>query len=141
MLRTAIALGIVVVGQAACGGPKAAETTAAGAPAPASSRRRSANTLSPDELPANDRSTMTVAQAIQKYRPRFLKGPGYTNENTVGSAGVILYIDDVKMPNLNELNQMRMTDIENIQYLSGAEGNMRFGMGHDNGVILVTRRH
>ena len=140
MFRKTVALGMLVVAQGSCGGAKASGTSTAAAPVQSSAPRRSANTLLPDELPASDRSLMTVYQAIQKFRPRFLKEAGYTNENTQGASGVALYIDDVKMQGLEQLNQMRMSDVEKVQYLTGAEGTMRFGMGHDNGVILITRR-
>ena len=149
MGRYAIALGILIGSQLACGGARQSETPGT-APAPSgppthdvavarASPRRSANTLLPEELSADDRSTLTVFQAIQKLRPRFLTGPGYSNDNAPNSP-LVLYVDDVKMTGLDLLRQMRMTDVEKVQYMTGAEGTMRFGMGHDAGVILVTRR-
>lgn len=109
------------------------------APIPSASARRSSTTLVPEDLTADDRATLAVYQAIQKYRPRFLSGAGYSNPNSPNSP-LVLYVDDVKMPGLDLLTQLRMTDVERIQYLTGAEGTMRFGMGHDGGVLLLTRR-
>jgi len=138
MFRKVIALGMLLAVQGSCGGSTSSQTAAG--PTPSGGPRRSANTLLLDEVQAEDRSLLTVYQAIQKYRPRFLKELGYTNENTSGASSVVLYVDDVKMAGFEQLNQLRMSDVEKVQYLTGAEGTMRFGMGHDHGVIMVTRR-
>jgi len=49
----------------------------------------------------------------------------------------VLYIDDVKQDQLDELRNVRVDEIAQIRYMTGTEATGRYGSGHDAGAILL----
>jgi hypothetical protein len=52
----------------------------------------------------------------------------------------MLYLDDVKMMDLNGLSTVPSGRIKEIRYLSAQDATTRWGTGHASGVILVTTK-
>jgi hypothetical protein len=49
----------------------------------------------------------------------------------------VLYFDDVKQENVEEMKNMRAADLVEIRYMGGTEASGRYGSGHEGGAILV----
>jgi hypothetical protein len=49
----------------------------------------------------------------------------------------VLYFDEIKQENVDELKNVRVADIVEIRYMGGTEASGRFGSGHEGGAILV----
>jgi hypothetical protein len=95
---------------------------------------------------------LTVFQVLQQLRPHFLSG---TNAATgalggtggsgavagdMGTAGVVVYQDGVRLGGISTLEDIRMREVVEIRYLNASEASGRFGLGHQAGAIAITRR-
>jgi|KBSSwiStaDraftv2_1062776.scaffolds.fasta_scaffold20968_2 hypothetical protein len=49
----------------------------------------------------------------------------------------VLYIDEVKQPNLEEMKNIRVAEVFEIRYLTGNQAAGRYGAGHEGGAILL----
>ena len=79
-----------------------------------------------------------VYQVVQQLRPRFLANLGPTAIGPDGG-GLLVYLEATRLGNVNTMRDIRMVEIEEIRYLSPSEATLRYGTGHANGVILLTR--
>ena len=52
-------------------------------------------------------------------------------------SGAVLYIDDVKQDDIDQLRNIRVAEIAEIKYMSGNEATSRYGANHDGGAILL----
>jgi len=59
---------------------------------------------------------------------------------TQGPQDVVVYVDQTKMGGPNTLAQIPISDVKEIQHLSGTDATQRYGTGHGSGVILVIRK-
>jgi len=57
--------------------------------------------------------------------------------NRSGKVPPVLYIDDVKQEEIEELRNIRVAEIAEIRYLSGTQAIGRYGEGHEAGAILL----
>jgi hypothetical protein len=101
--------------------------------------RKDPNVITGDELAA--RSTLTARQAIEQLRPQFLRTRGTT---TLGNAQtkdeIWVYVDGTKMGDLHVLNNIGVHEIREIRYLNPSEATNRYGTGHVQGAIVITRK-
>ncbi len=98
--------------------------------------RGSSNVITQAEI---ERSGATTAmQAIRQIRPSMLR----TNAITIQGAdpGVVVYSDGMKLGGTETLDQLSVSDIKRIEYLSATDATQRFGTGHPHGAILLTRK-
>ena len=56
---------------------------------------------------------------------------------TVGAAGPVLYVNEIKQEGLSELKNIRAADVAEIHYLTGNLAVGRYGAGHESGAIMV----
>jgi hypothetical protein len=52
-------------------------------------------------------------------------------------SSAVLYIDDVKQQNLEEMRNIRAADVFEIRYLTGNQASGRYGSGHEAGAVLL----
>ena len=101
--------------------------------------RKDPNVISSEELAS--RSTLTARQAIEQLRPQFLRTRGTT---TLGNAQtkdeIWVYVDGTRMGDLQVLNSIGVHEIREIRYLNPSEATNRYGTGHVQGAILITRK-
>jgi len=71
-------------------------------------------------------------QAIARLRPRWLRSRS--------GVSPVLYVDQARRSDLNDLRQLRVTDIDEIEFMSSGDATTRFGTGHSGGAILVATR-
>ena len=80
-----------------------------------------------------DLQQLDAYQAIQRLRPTWLRQRGSQLPN--------VYVDGARRTGgLDELASLRVSDIEEMRYLSGNDATTRFGTGNDGGAIMVTTR-
>jgi len=88
-------------------------------------------TLRPDEW--GNRNFYSAYEAIEALRPAWL--------NRRGPDGAIqVYVDDNRLGGVEVLRTMRTTSISMIKHLDGIQASARYGLGHDQGVILISTR-
>jgi hypothetical protein len=78
---------------------------------------------------------------IEQLRPQFLRVRGTTTLGNAQTGDVIwVYFDGTRMGTLEVLNNIGAHEIREIRYLSPSEATNRYGTGHVQGAILVTRK-
>ena len=104
-----------------------------------STRRGSPDRITQEELATLD--VQNALQAVQRLRPSFLQNRGGASSSiTQGPQDVVVYVDQTKMGGPNTLSQIPITDVKEIQHLSGTDATQRYGTGHGSGVIIVIRK-
>ena len=104
-----------------------------------SSRRGSPDRITQEELATID--VQNALQAVQRLRPSFLQNRGGASSSiSQGPQDVVVYVDQTKMGGPNALAQIPITDVKEIQHLSGTDATQRYGTGHGSGVIIVIRK-
>lgn len=144
---TALTRTLLVVGAVACAAGCASSGTAgqAGEPqtsvvtAPQPKQRKDPNVITEAELAS--RSALTARQVVEQLRPQFLRVRGTTTLGNAQTADVIwVYFDGTRMGTIEVLNNIGAHEIREIRYLSPSEATNRYGTGHVQGAILVTRK-
>ena len=54
-----------------------------------------------------------------------------------GRAGPVLYLNEIKQEGLDDLKNIRTSDIMEMRYMTGTEASGRYGAGHESGAILI----
>jgi len=116
----------------------------------ASSRGAPSSPANPDVITTDQiaRSKATNAyELIATIRPQMFTAHGAATTRgqqppTQGRQAlpVVVYIDNVKVGPITELQALGVVDLVEIRYLSPREATDRWGEGHPGGVILVTTR-
>lgn len=128
------ALVVVLPGCASSSSGSGASQQSAARPARGSSDR-----ITAEELATID--VQNALQAIQRLRPNFLQNRGGASASiTQGPQDVVVYVDQTRMGGPSTLAQIPITDVKEIQHLSGTDATQRYGTGHGSGVIIVIRK-
>lgn len=75
---------------------------------------------------------MSALQAIERLRPRW-------TQSRAGDSPV-LYVDGARRSSVNDLQSIRLNDVEQMEYMSSGDATTRYGTGHAGGAIMVTTR-
>ena len=81
-----------------------------------------------------DLGQLDAYQALQRLRPR------WTQMRAGAGAPPVLYVDGSRRSSINDLQSMRVQDIEQMEYMSANDATTRFGTGHSGGAIMVSTR-
>lgn len=71
-------------------------------------------------------------EVVQYLRPQMLRARG--------SLPVMLYIDEVRMTDMNGLTGVPANRVKEIRFINARDATTRWGTGHDSGVILLTTK-
>lgn len=93
--------------------------------------RGAANLITEAEISSS--SVQNALEAIQSLRPAMMRP-------RPGGGPVMLYLDNVKMMDLNVLSTVPAGRVQEIRYISAQDATTRWGTGHASGVILVTTK-
>ncbi len=102
------------------------------------------NKLTRVELDEGGSTIVTAREAVRLLRPQWLTPPRgrIASSDMVGSGGggqtVILYIDDIRQPDLESLALVPGSKIFEMRYLDQNRAVMLRGPGHEAGVIEIT---
>jgi hypothetical protein len=62
-------------------------------------------------------------------------------QGTAPSEGIIVYTDEVKIGDVNQLRNVPASQVKEIRFISATDATQRWGTGHGSGVIqIVTKR-
>jgi hypothetical protein len=122
------ALALLVFVTAAC----------ASSPAQASrtSGRRDARLLSSEEIKMA--SASNLYDVIRSQRPEWLIKRGQTSINLEGD--IMVYVDNVAFGGPESLKSIDVQSVQSARFLNASEAQMRYGVGHMHGAIVVTTR-
>jgi len=117
---------------------QAGEPQTSAVPAPVRPRR-DPNVITAEEIAS--RPTLSARQIIEQLRPQFLRVRGTTTLGNAQTKDVIwVYVDGTRMGSLEVLNNIGAHEVREIRYLNPSEATNRFGTGHVQGAIMVTRK-
>lgn len=78
-------------------------------------------------------------ELIQRLRPFWIRSRGQSSIN-LATAEPVVYVNNTKMGSPSVLQQYSVASIREIRQLRGSDASMRYGIGHENGAILLTLR-
>ena len=128
LLKRIILFAFLVVAAACAAGPG----PAAGAP------RSDPDLITEQELARYP--SVSVRQAIERLRPRFLRTRGPTSLSNPAADRIVVYLGDTRMGSLEFLDQIMTGDILEVRYLSAPDATQRYGTGHTAGAIVLRPR-
>ncbi len=118
--------------------------TAAAAPAKKPVKGR-ANLISEEEIAALGGTIQTAYGIVQRLRPAMLRvRSGSTSSQSGGSSTmdasaneIVVYLDNQKMGGVRALDEITLSQIKEIKYLSASDATTLFGTGNMAGAIQV----
>ena len=124
MLRLCFVAIVTVLLASACAG-------GGGGAKPAGAPPAGPQSLRPEDW--GTRNFYSAYDAIASLRPLWLSKRGPDGE-------IQVYVDDNHVGGIEMLRGVRTVSISMIKHLDGIQAAARFGMGHDQGAILVSTR-
>ena len=109
-----------------------------------SSSRSETTILTRADIEQGGSGLFTAREAVRMLRPQWLAPPmGRVASSNMNSSGggkqdVIVYIDDVRQPELESLATVPVARIVVLKYLDQNRAVLMHGPGHESGVIEVT---
>jgi hypothetical protein len=98
--------------------------------------RRDARMLGADEIRSSAASNLY--DVIRSYRPEWLIKRGQTSINLEGD--IVVYVDNVALGGPESLKSIDVQSVQSVRFLNASEAQMRYGVGHMHGAIVVTTR-
>ncbi len=102
------------------------------------------NKLTRVEIDEGAAGMVTARDAVRMLRPQWLQPPvGRSGASTMGgesggATDVVVYIDDMRQPDLESLITVPIAKVFEIRYLDQNRAIQMRGPGHEKGVIEVT---
>jgi hypothetical protein len=100
------------------------------------SGRRDARSLSAEEMKSSPASNLY--DVIRSYRPEWLVKRGQTSINLEGD--IVVYVDNIALGGPESLKSIDVQSVQSVRFLNASEAQMRYGIGHVHGAIVVTTR-
>lgn len=100
--------------------------------------RRSASVLTADEIV--EAGVTTAYQAVELLRPQWLTTRASPTRANMNTAPPMLYLDGIRLNDFRELQRIRASEVERMEFLRPSDATNRFGTNHDGGAILITTR-
>ena len=112
----------------------------AGCASTSSTSRRSASrdtrVLTAEEI--RQSSAANMYEVIRSYRPEWLIKRGQTSINLEGD--IVVYVDNVALGGPESLRTIDVHSVQSARFMTASEAQMRYGVGHMHGAIVVTTR-
>ena len=109
---------------------------ASSSPGARTAGRRDARVLSAEEIRASSASNMY--DVIRSHRPEWLIKRGQTSINMEGD--IVVYVDNVALGGPEALKSIDVQSVQSARFLNASEAQMRYGVGHMHGAIVVVTR-
>lgn len=113
--------------------------------APASAQKGDRNKLTQEDIAEAGKSIMTARDAIRILRPQWMTPPPLGRQASSdiltpggGAPVIIIYINDIRQPDLDALATVPASKIVELKYLDQNRAVLLRGPGHESGVIEVT---
>jgi hypothetical protein len=78
--------------------------------------------------------------AINKLRPQWLTSRGPTSVTDATPSSVDVYMNGSLLGKAEYLRNLALSDVTEVRYWDAGQASARFGMGHQRGVIELTRK-
>ncbi|HEV2734568.1 MAG TPA: hypothetical protein VGV85_06995 [Longimicrobiaceae bacterium] len=116
-------------------------------------RRGEQEIISQEEIEAA--SASDLYELVQRLHPEWLRERGVQSHSQTGKVSgggaaptvvtpglptILVYQDNARLGGVEALRVIPVADAGTVQFLNAAQATYRFGIGHSNGVILVTTR-
>lgn len=86
-----------------------------------------------------ERSTANALDVIRVMRPQWLV---LRQEWSLsGPKDLVVYLNNARMGGRGSLQSISLVDVQTIQYFDPASASLRWGIGHENGAILIANTH
>jgi hypothetical protein len=89
------------------------------------------------EIDTNKTPGMTVYDLIAHLRPEYLRSRGSNSFRDTTPPTAVVYLDGARLGSLEQMKSLSADRVSQIQYLSAANAQTRFGMDHTGGAILI----
>jgi hypothetical protein len=112
---------------------------AAGCASTSTGRRtssRDTRVLTAEEI--RQSSAANLYEVIRAYRPEWLIKRGQTSINLEGD--IVVYVDNVALGGPESLRTIDVHAVQSARFMTASEAQMRYGVGHMHGAIVVTTR-
>ena len=97
---------------------------------------RDTRVLTADEI--RQSSAANMYEVIRAYRPEWLIKRGQTSINLEGD--IVVYVDNVALGGPESLRSIDVQSVQSARFMTASEAQMRYGVGHMHGAIVVTTR-
>lgn len=101
---------------------------------------RNRSILTAEEIGLDKGASRTAYDVIARLRPEFLRSRGASSLQSPTPVTAVVYVDEMRYGDLDDLKQLSAHQIFSIQYLNAADATTRFGSDHLGGAILITTR-
>jgi hypothetical protein len=99
------------------------------------------NFITQSEIDNSAQRDGDIYSVIRALRPHFLSPPkGTRSLGGAGMAGVALYIDRHREPDLSGLQLLMANRVEEVQYLDPSRSENEFGISANGGAIVIRTR-
>ncbi len=101
------------------------------------------NTITQEEIieALKKRPMRSAYELIEFLRPKYLLPRMQTTVNQgVIRREPIVYLNNIRLGTLDELNNIDILQIHEIRYLKSTDATTRLGAGHEGGAILISTR-
>ncbi len=100
-------------------------------PSPASN----SNVLKAEEF--EESTAIDLMALVQEFRPTWLHSRGVTSIRDQSAGQLRVYLNGVSAGDVNQLREIRVSDVKELRFLPAAQAHARYGVGHEGGVIEV----
>ncbi len=91
-------------------------------------------------IASQDLQGATAYEVVERFHNDWLLGSPPTSPNDPPRLYPVVYVNDIRMGDLNTLRTVPGGDILEIRFLDRREAEFRYGTGHRGGVIIVRTR-
>ena len=123
---------------------RAAAQDSAAAPAPKKPPKGRANLITEEEIAFLGGTIQTAYGIVQRLRPAMLRvRSGNASQSSdggstdVGANEIMVYLDNQKLGGVRALEDITLSQIKEIKYLSASDATTLFGTGNSAGAIQV----
>lgn len=100
--------------------------------------RRDRNSISPEEL--MEVQDLALWDAVQRLRPMWLRPGGIRNSANPAGHYAHIFMDGSPYSGVEGMRSIRVSDVEELRFVSATDATVRYGGQFQGGVILVTSR-
>ncbi len=99
--------------------------------------RPSRSVITADQVAAEDLQGATAWEVVERFHSDWLLGSPPTSPNDPPRLYPVIYVDDIRMGDLETLRTVPGGDIRDIRLIAPRDAIFRYGVGHDGGIIAI----
>ena len=110
-------------------------------------KRGDRNTITRVDIDEAGNAVTNADDAVRRLRPQWLRGPmgrsassGADGNRGESATEPILYIDERRQPNLDQLRTVQAAAIEELKFMDQNRAIQMLGPGHEAGAIMLKTR-